>query len=224
VMDQGIGRIIDRLKQTGQFENTLILFLADNGGCAENIDRGQPGAKIGSKESYLAYGLPWANASNTPWRMYKQRAHEGGIASPLIAHWPGRIAPNSISHEQSHVIDLMPTFLDMAGAQYPTTFKGRPVTPVEGRSLLPTFQGRQRQGHEVLYWEHQGNRAVRKGEWKIVAEGNGPWELYDLSKDRIESNNLAARHPEKVKELADLYDVWAARCGVVPFRQFSKKQ
>jgi arylsulfatase len=214
-MDQGIGQLVAKLKETGAFENTLILFLADNGGCAESVNRGEPGAAPGTPESFLAYELPWANASNTPFRQFKQNVHEGGIASPLIAHWPGRVPPGTVSDEVSHVIDVLPTCLDLAGAEYPKAFNGHPVTAVEGRSLVPTLQGKEREPHPALFWEHQGNRAVRKGDWKLVADNGKPWALYDLSQDRAELNDLASRRSGTVRELAALYESWAERCGVL---------
>jgi arylsulfatase A-like enzyme len=219
-MDQGIGRILDKLRETNSLDNTLILFLADNGGCAEIINRGAPGVPPGPKESFLSYGIPWANASNTPFRLYKHFVHEGGISSPLIAHLPRQIKPNTLTPEPSHLIDIMATCLDVAGASYPETFKDKPITPLEGKSLLPTLKGQPRDPHAALFWEHEGNRAVRQGNWKLVAKGPaGPWELYDLSNDRVELHNLAAAHPDKVAQLPDLYRAWAARSNVLPWRQ-----
>lgn len=222
-MDQGIGQIMEKIKESGAEENTLVLFLADNGGCDEKIDRGQPGVPPGSKESYLSYGVAWANASNTPLRLYKKWVHEGGISSPLIANWPARIAPGGVTQEVSHVIDLMATAVDAAGAQYPRNHHGRDITPLEGKSLIPILQGQGQSGHDAIYWEHQGNRAVRKGKWKLVAEDEGEWELYDLETDRTETNNLAAHNPQTVKELAALYEKWAARCGVVSRKDLMQK-
>ncbi len=219
-MDRNIGRLVAKLKQTGAYENTVILFLADNGGCAEEVNRGEKDATPGTKESFLSYGLPWANASNTPLRLWKSKVHEGGISSPLIAHWPGRIQPNSITRQPGHVIDLMATSLDLAGAEYPRQFKGRPITPLEGKSLVPVFRGQTRPGHEAIFWEHQGNRAVRSGRWKLVAEHNRPWALYDLESDRIESRDMAGEQPGKVAQLQGVYDAWARRAGVVPWGTF----
>lgn len=225
-MDQGIGRIVESLRRTGRLENTLILFLSDNGGCDEVIQgtktrhgyfaRGgtRPDVLPGGPDTYAAYGVGWANASNTPFRRYKKWGHEGGIATPLIAHWPAVIKPDRMTHEVGHIIDVMATCLDVAGAEYPTERNGHKVTPLEGKSLSPVFEGRTRTGHEALYWEHIGNRAMRRGKWKLVAERGDPWELYDLEADRTELNDLADRRPEKVRELRSLYDAWAKRCNV----------
>ena len=223
-MDQNIGRVIAKLKETNQFDNTLILFLADNGGCAEPVNRGQPNAVPGTRESFASYGLPWANASNTPFRLYKHWVHEGGISSPLIAHWPGHIQPNTMTAEPSHLIDLMPTCLELANATYPQQRKGKAITPVEGRSIVPTLQGKPRKPHDAIFWEHEGNRAVRQGNFKLVSTANNKWELYNISIDRAELNNLAQSDPAKIKELSALYDQWAKRCNVVPWNQLNKKK
>jgi len=223
-MDRGIGRMVEMLKKTGAFDNTLIIFLSDNGGCAEEINRGKPGVPPGGVDSFMSYGLPWANASNTPFRLYKHWVHEGGICSPLIAHWPGRIKPGTITDQIGHVIDFMATCLDLAGAEYPRRFRDRDITPLEGKSLVPVFEGRQRQGHQAVFFEHEGNRAVRQGRWKLVARHNQPWELYDMATDRVELNDLADREPEKVKELAEMYRAWAQRCRVMPWGQISSRK
>lgn len=221
-MDRGIGRVIDKLKETGAFENTLIIFLSDNGGCAEEINRGKPGVPPGGVDSFMSYGLPWANASNTPFRLYKHWVHEGGICSPLVAHWPGHIKPGAITDRIGHVIDFMPTCLELAGAEYPRMFRDRPVTPVEGRSLTPMLEGRGGAGHDAIYFEHEGNRAVRRGNWKLVARHNSPWELYDIPADRAETLDLAGREPQRVKEMVEMYRAWAQRCGVVPWAEINK--
>jgi arylsulfatase len=222
-MDQNIGRVLERLRAIGAEENTLVLFLADNGGCAEEVNRGVPGALPGSKDSFMSYGLPWANASNTPFRLYKHWVHEGGISTPLIARWPAVIRQaNAITNQPGHLIDLMATCLDVAGAAYPKTYGGHSITPLEGRSLLPILKGRTRRPHEALYWEHEGNRAVRQGQWKLVSRHPEGWELYDLEADRTELNNLTARYPDKVRELTTLYAAWAERCGVVPWEKLNR--
>jgi len=226
-MDQNIGRVLARLDQMGASDNTLILFLADNGGCAEEINRGAPGVGPGGRDSYWSYGLPWANASNTPFRLYKHWVHEGGISTPLIASWPGRVkAPGSITTQPGHLIDLMATCVDVAGARYPQTFNGQAITPLEGKSLRPILEGREREPHQAIYWEHEGNRAVRQGQWKLVSrfEGGNPWELYDLEADRTETHNLGATNPAKVKELSGLWDAWAVRVGVQPWEQVKARQ
>jgi arylsulfatase len=223
-LDQDIGRVLRRLKEIGAEENTLVMFLADNGGCAEEVDRGKPGVPPGGADSFMSYGLPWANASNTPFRLYKHWVHEGGIATPFVARWPAVIRRgNVITPQVGHIIDVMATCLEVAGVEYPKTYQGREILSLEGRSLVPIFQGRQRQGHEFLFWEHEGNRAVRQGHWKLVSRHPGAWELYDLEADRTELSNLAQKHPEKVRELSEQYERWAARCGVVPFDRLPKK-
>lgn len=218
-MDQNIGRILARLKSMGVEDNTLVLFLSDNGGCAEEIHRSKPGALPGTPDSYESYGLPWANASNTPFRLYKHWVHEGGIATPLIAYWPAVIKKSSITHQPGHLVDIMATCVDVAGTTYPRTYKDREITPLEGKSLLPILQGKTRQGHDAICWEHEGHRAIRQGKWKLVARLRGKWELYDLDADRTETNDLAAKQPDKVKELTEHYEAWAKRCGVLPWQE-----
>ena len=223
-MDQNVGRIVAKIRQLEQTDNTLIMFLSDNGGCAEVVDHGKPGVPAGDKDSFLSYGLPWANASNTPFRLYKHWVHEGGISTPLIAHWPAVIRQHGgITSQVGHVIDLMATCIDVAGAEYPASFHEKPIIPLEGKSLLPTFRGQQRAGHDAIFWEHEGNRAVRQGKWKLVSRYPGKWELYDLEADRTELHDLAADHPDKVKELTSLYDRWAQRAGVVPWGELNAK-
>lgn len=218
-MDRGIGRIMQAVRRAGIEQDTLVLFLADNGGCAEEINRGKAGAAPGTKESYTSYGLPWANASNTPLRLFKVWVHEGGISTPLIAYWPGVIAKGGLSKEVGHVIDLMPTCLEAAGAQYPKQHGGKDITPVEGKSLLATLRGGKRQGHEAIYWEHEGHRAIRKGDWKLVGQRGGEWELYNLADDRTETNDLIAKEPVRAAELQAMWDAWAKKVGVEPFEK-----
>jgi len=176
----------------------------------------------GPKETFMSYGLPWANASNTPFRRYKHWVHEGGIGTPFIAYWPKVIKPSQITPQVGHVIDVMATCLDVAGVEYPKTFDGHAITPLEGKSLVPILEGKTRAGHEAIFWEHEGNRAVRQSKWKLVSKYPEGWELYDMEADRTELNNLAEKMPDKVKELATLYDQWAKRCGVVPWGEFNK--
>ena len=249
VMDRAVGRVMDKLDEMELADNTLVLFLADNGGCAEELsgrnrhlqphvpDQTRDGRPVqagndptvmpGAEDTYQSYGIPWANASNTPFRRYKHWVHEGGISTPLIAHWPGHIAqPGELSHQPGHLIDLMATCLDVAGADYPATFGGQDITPLEGQSLVPIFEGRQREGHEAIYWEHEGNRAVRQGNWKVVSRygptTGGAWELYDLEADRTETHDLAATNPEKVAELTAMYEAWARRANVVPWKSWER--
>jgi arylsulfatase len=218
-MDAGIGQILAQLEANKALENTLILFLADNGGCAEIIDRGKKGVPAGGPDSFLSYGVGWANASNTPFRLYKHWVHEGGISTPLIAHWPAVIQKPGVVREPSHLIDIMSTYVDISGAQY-----SEKLQPLEGKSLLPLFQGKPWVGHDALYWEHEGNRAVRQGDWKLVAQHGKAWELYDLSTDRLEGNNLAEKFPDRVTALTKLYDTWAERAQVRPWNEVRKSK
>ena len=223
-MDQGIGRIISKLKEMGIEENTLVMFVADNGGCAEGQKGNDPKIMPGPKETFMSYGLPWANAGNTPFRRYKHWVHEGGIATPFIAYWPGVVKPGILTPQIGHVMDVLPTCLEVAGAEYPKTYDGHEITPVEGRSLLPIFQGNTPAGHEAIFWEHEGNKAVRQGKWKLVCKFPDTWELYDMEADRTEQNNLAKKMPDKIAELRSLYDRWAGRCGVVPWKEDGGKK
>jgi arylsulfatase len=221
-MDQNIGRILRKLEEVGAQDNTLVLFLADNGGCSVEVDRGKPGLPPGGPDSFLSYGLPWANASNTPFRLYKSWVHEGGISTPLIACWPGRIQGGKLTSQPGHIMDVMPTCLELAGVKYPKTYKGREILSLEGRSLAPVLNGKQREPNPALFWEHQGNRAMRQGNLKLVSRRPEQWELYDLEADRTELNNLAGKYPDKVKELDGMYQGWAKRCGVLTPEELRK--
>ena len=213
-MDQGVGRVLAKLRDMGAEENTLVMFLSDNGGCAEQINR-TPGVAPGPSDSFLSYGLPWANASNTPFRLYKHWVHEGGIATSFIAQWPARIrSAGSITHEVGHVTDIMATCLDVAGAAYPRAHGGRDIAPLEGSSLRPIFEGGKLPNRRPVFWEHEGNRAVRLGKWKLVSKHPGKWELYDMAADRTELHDCALTHAPKARELKALYDEWAARANV----------
>jgi arylsulfatase len=173
----------------------------------------------GDEDTYASYGVPWANVSNTPFRLYKHWVHEGGIATPFIVHWPAGIqARGELRHQPAQLPDVMATFLDVAGVPYPSAYGGRTVQPMEGCSMAPTFAG-QPHGREVLYWEHEGNKAVRKGRWKLVCKYPGDWELYDMEAGRTEMADLSGAHPEVVDELAGLYEAWAARCGVISWQE-----
>ncbi len=221
-MDAGIGRVLKTIESLGQKDNTLVMFLADNGGCAEGgptgFDNRKNGLPPGGVDSYMSYGLSWANASNTPFRRFKHWVHEGGIATPFIASWPAVMKTRgTITSEVGHIIDVMATCVDAAGAEYPKIHKGKAVTPLEGESLVPIFRDGERKGHDAIFWEHQGNRAVRQGKWKLVSAHGGSWELYDLEADRTELNNVIEAHPDKARELEALYQVWAAQCGVRPW-------
>ena len=175
------------------------------------------GVMPGPADTYIAYGKGWANSSNTPFRLYKHWVHEGGISTPLIAHWPARIkAQGKLRPQPGHLIDIMATCVDVAGAKYPTEYKANKITPMEGRSLVPAFDNKPID-REAIYWEHEGNRAVRKGKWKLVSRHPGGWELYDLKADRTELNNLAEKNPQKVAELKAMWESWAKKVGVQPW-------
>jgi arylsulfatase len=235
-MDRGIGRILDKLRQRGIERNTLVVFLSDNGACAENVrpdwydvpGRTRDGRAVhvgndpafgpGPEEVYQSYGPAWANASNTPFRRFKHWTEEGGISTPFIVRWPDRIKDaGRIDRSQvGHVIDLMPTVLELAGATYPRQRASREILPPEGKSLVPALTGTPVE-RGALFWEHEGNRAVRLGDWKLVAGHDEKWQLYNVSADRTETTNLADTHPAKVDELKALYEQWAKRCGVEPW-------
>jgi arylsulfatase len=221
-VDRGVGQVIDKLRQLGKLDNTLILFLSDNGGCHEGGPWGgdwwDNDVPPGSVDSFKSYGRSWANLSNTPFRMFKHWVHEGGISTPLIAHWPAVIkSKGTLTGAVGHVTDIMATCADIAGADYPREYKGNSITPLQGKSLMPLFQGKTRKGREALYWEHEGNCAVRKGKWKLVSKQSGEWELYDLEADRTETTNLADAHPEIVSDLKSMYSKTAADWGVEPW-------
>jgi len=206
-MDQAIGRVVAKFKEIGRWENTLLLFLSDNGGCAETPDT-TPDIPPGPVEGYRALGPPWANASNTPYRKYKSSDYEGGNCTPFIAHWPAVIKPGQITDQVAHLIDVMPTFMEIGNATYPDQIEGRNLKKPVGKSLLPIFKGNKRKPHDVLYWQFGKAKAVRKGEFKLVKFGDADWELYDLVKDRTELNNIAEKHPEKVREMVVLWEKW----------------
>jgi arylsulfatase len=176
-----------------------------------------PGVMAGPADTYTAYGRGWANVSNVPFREYKHFVHEGGIATPLIVHWPARVTRRGqLEHQPGHLIDLMATCVDVASANYPAVHDGHQIWPLEGKSLLPALRGEDMQ-RQALFWEHEGNRAVRVDNWKLVAKGaQGPWELYDIDRDRSELNNLATQLPEKVRQLADQWQAYAERTLVLP--------
>lgn len=217
-MDQGIGKIIQKLIDEDQLENTLILFLSDNGASNENIEsRGlnDPAIQIGLKGSYTAYRAPWANVSNTPFREYKKSVYEGGIASPFIAHWPNGInSKGAIIDQTSHVVDLLPTILDVSSTRYPKENNGFDIKPVDGTSILSVLTSGKRFKREPLFWEHQGNRAIRDGKWKLTAPSNELWELFNLEVDGAETNNLAEIYPDTVSSLAEKYRLWAEGVGI----------
>lgn len=209
-MDQNIGRLIATLRDIDALENTLILFLSDNGACATDFNR-TPSKPIGSRESNATYGA-WHNVSNTPYRLAKRQEHEGGIATPLIAHWPeGILEPGRIVDSITHIMDVFPTCLEIAQAG------NRAAPESDGESFAAIFKGRGRGQERALYWEHEGNRAARLGDWKLVAVRGAPWELYNLAADPFETIDLAADHPDKLSELESLYRNWAEEQGVRPW-------
>jgi len=205
-MDQEIGRIIAQLKSMGAFENTLIMFASDNGASAEIMVRNgghDPQAAPGSAASYLCLGPGFSSACNTPHRRHKTWVHEGGISTPLIVHWPAGIsAKNELRSTPAHVIDIVPTVLELAGIQKPQQWQGEPIPEAPGKSLVPAFAKDTTIPRDSLWWFHEGNKAIRVGDWKLVASADQPWELYDLKTDRAEQHNLAAQKPEKATELA----------------------
>jgi arylsulfatase A-like enzyme len=222
-MDFQIGRVLEALRASGKLENTVVIFLSDNGGCAEpyNDLGGGKFEEINDpdKAGSVSYGTGWANASNTPFRRYKARLHEGGIATPLIVAWPAglKTRAGALTDTRGYVSDLMPTILELAGVSYPTEFAGRKLTPLYGRSLAPVLQGGTLAQPEWMFWEHYNDRAARKGDWKIIGRiGSGKWELYDLATDRTEQRDLAAQKTELVAEMASAWQRWAEQHQVLP--------
>jgi arylsulfatase A-like enzyme len=245
-MDRNIGRLVADLRAWGELENTLVLFLSDNGACAEwepfgfdlplvtdaqpgvginqgtqaatnRLRRGEELNQLGGPTSSIGYGSAWANASSTPWRLYKHYCHEGGIGTPLVVHWPAQIKSGGQFRRQvGHLIDIMATCVDVGGAKYPTELDGHKIDPVEGKSLVSSFADRPID-RDFLAWEHEENAAIRVGDWKLVRRAAaGPWELYDLAADRSELHDLAAEQPERVNSLAAQWKAWAERCHVYP--------
>jgi arylsulfatase A-like enzyme len=228
-MDQGIGRVMETLRRLGQHENTLVLFLSDNGACEEEppLDSGgsDPSLPAGARGSFWGYGPPWANASNTPFRRYKRYTFEGGIFTPLICHWPAGIAqPGRMNRQPGHIMDIMATALDVAGTRLPLAASGAPAAPLGGLSFASVFRGESRPEHPYLFWEHTGHRAVRAGDWKLVAGRTGNWELYNLATDRTELNNRAVAQPDKVRDLAARYDQWADNVGVLSWAEVEHRR
>lgn len=242
-LDQGIGRILDQVEQSGIADNTLIVFMSDNGGNAEELGGRRrsisqaaiaahlhtpcevreacagnvPGVMPGPMSGFQSIGIPWGNCANTPFRLYKHYTQEGGISSPFIACWPRVIKPtqapvNAVGHET----DLMPTFLEVAGASYPAKVAAGPLPALVGQSLVPLFDGKTRVRH-TIFWEHEGNKAVRDGKWKLVSRFPEAWELFDMEADRTELHDLATAEPERAKHMAAMWDAWAKEIGVQPW-------
>jgi arylsulfatase len=215
-IDTSVGTLVEGLQARGALENTLILFLSDNGGNAESGPDGRmEGDSPGGPNSNLYLGMNWATLTTTPFRRFKHFTHEGGIATPLIAHWPRGIrGRNRIDHQPGHLVDLMATIVDVTGAAYPREFRGRAIQPLEGVSLRAAFAGGRISRTQAIFSEHEGNRAIRSGRWKLVSRYAGGWELYDMIADRVERNDVAARHPDLVRELASEWEAWARRTNV----------
>lgn len=241
-LDRNIGRILSKLRDAGVENDTLVMFLSDNGGCAEELttswkyrfipERTRDGRPVrlgnnpavmpGPEDTYQSYGLPWANASNTPFRLYKHWIHEGGISTPFIARWPGRIKANAMTGQTGHIMDIMATCADVAGATYPAQYGGNSIQPLEGLSLVPIFEHGTRPGHAEICWEHEGNRAIRDGKWKLVSRYPDRWELHDMEADRTEMHDLFSDRRQQAEGLAERWQKWAARCNVVPWDQVRK--
>jgi arylsulfatase len=264
-LDRNIGRIVESLRQCGELENTVIMYLQDNGGCAEEMERARPpfnaqipegedlspmspeklqhGASIpfktreglpvrrgqvlpGGADTYVAYGKSWAHLSNTPFREYKHWVHEGGISTPLIVHWPAGFASRGEDRDRpGQLMDIMATCIELSGADYPASLNGKEIYPCAGKSLVGTFRKDDPDDERPLFWEHEGNRAVRSGKWKLVHKAEGKkrdiapadWELYDMANDRTETNDLSEKYPEKVEQLAAMWDRFAVENNVIPW-------
>lgn len=239
-MDRGIGRILETLRANSIEDNTLVMFLSDNGGCSEFLnedgdDNKWPGVyrktarpgetcRVGNIEglqpgpatTFMSYGLPWANASNSPFRLYKHWVHEGGISSPCVIRWPAGIsAGRQLVHNPCHIIDIMATCVESSGAKYPSTFNAVDITPLEGESFLPLLQGKNMNRTKPLFWEHEGNCAVRDGMWKLVKKYASDWELYNMEEDRTELKDLSHGNQTVRNKLISFYQDWAKRCGVI---------
>jgi arylsulfatase A-like enzyme len=221
IVDQNVGKLVDGLRERGELDNTLILFLSDNGGNAESGPFGRyRGANPGGPASNVFLGQSWATLNNTPLRRYKHFTHEGGISTPLVAYWPAGIPAErngQLERQPGHLIDVMATVVAATGAGYPTEHEGHAIQPMEGVSLLPAFAGEPLNREQPIFWEHEGNRAIRRGKWKLVLKHGGPWELYDIEADRTEQHDLAAEQSELVSELSVEWEAWAKRSDVGPW-------
>lgn len=224
-LDQGVGKIVAKLKELKQLDNTLIFFLSDNGACAEFVSSGKSKVIDGTSETFESYRINWANASSTPFQQYKHFTHEGGIATPLIVHWPVGINEklnNKFVGEYGHVSDIMATCIDVSKATYPTKFNGHTITPLQGKSLVPHFTGKSN-NRGIIYWEHEANVAMRDGKWKLVAKtpeneqfNKKHLELYDMDADRSEQHDLSAKYPERVNSMFNNWEKWAKSIGAFP--------
>jgi arylsulfatase len=234
-MDQGIGRLRAALSRLEIEDDTLLLFLSDNGGCAEFMAEdgwgadypteladgrlirpgNRPDLEPGDGLTFMSYDLPWANVSNAPFRRFKHWLHEGGISTPLFAHWPAGIARPRLFHGACHVVDIPATIIEVAGATYPGEYGGHEIQAPDGESLLPVFEGKDWRRDAPIFWEHEGNCAVRSGPWKLVREHGRDWELYDMDADRTELTDLSRRNGPMTDKLARLHGAWAEEAGVV---------
>jgi arylsulfatase len=227
-MDRNIGRVLAALRELGIENDTVVMFLSDNGGCPEEPGGRDPSQQPGIASTYTAVGPAWGWAQNTPFRRYKSWVNEGGISTPFIVRWPGHIKAGAMTNQVGHIIDVLPTCLDLAGGAYPAEFAGKKTAPVEGRSLAPVLKGGTRPGHDQLCWEWNGNCAIRQGKWKLVWDTLNKarqWELYDMEADRTELNDLAAQQPERVAAMRAAYETWAQATGrAMPGRPGKGKQ
>ena len=234
-VDQNVGKLVAFLKEEDIYENTMIMFLSDNGGCQEGgmFGRGEfYDIKKRNQQSANSYGEAWANASNTPFRLYKHFVHEGGSATPFFIHWPAKIKPQKNWYgDPAQLIDIVPTILDVAGAEYPEEMHGNKIPALDGITMRPAFEGKGLQREQPIFVEHENNAFIRDGDWKLVGRGvsatagvdRSKWELYNMTDDRTETNNLVEEMPEKAKDLADQWDAWAKRAMVYPKRSKSAK-
>jgi len=242
-LDRNVGRLVDKLKEADLYENTLILFLSDNGGCAEFMaedgwakfypDRHNDGRRIllgnrpdlspGGPLTFMSYDLPWANVSNAPFRRFKHWVHEGGISTPLLAHWPSRIAPRQTIHSPWHVVDILPTILEACGLAYPAEYGGHALQALDGESFLPALCGKTQEREQPIFWEHEGNCAVRQDNFKLVKVFGADWELYDMERDRTELHDLAGRNRPVEQDLKRSFGAWAEGVGVQDWAPLAEK-
>jgi arylsulfatase len=220
-LDHTVGKLVAGLKERGQLENTVIFLLSDNGGNAESGPRGKlEGGKPGGPDSNVWLGQCWATLANTPLFRYKHFTHEGGVSTPLIVHWPAGIPSarnGKLVNDPGHLIDIMPTIVELTGAKYPTEYNGHSIQPMEGVSLVPVFSGKPTNRTAPIFYAHEGNRGLRSGSWKLVMKYNGPWELYDMEADRTERHNLIKEKPEVAAALIAQWEAWAKRTDVDPW-------
>ncbi len=244
-MDTAIGKILDQVEKSNEWDNTIIIFLSDNGACAEALPlddisefrraknlistRTRDGRKVvlgndpdvmpGGEDTYASYGVGWANVSNTPFRLYKRYTHEGGVMSPFIIHWPaGKLTNGKVNTSTFQLVNVAPTLYDALGVTYPANLNGNALEPLAGGSMLPALQSSDSQSSQ-LWWEHIGNGAIIRGKWKLVRQYDWEWELYDLTTDRNELKDLSGANPEVVAELSVEWQKLADQYGVIPFRK-----